>query len=173
MTPVTIINPMQARGQVEGAVAQGIGTTLFERCMVIDDRGVVINPTSGITASRLLPDIPRTEIFFCEDIRSLRTSWAKLIGEAPIIPIPAALSNALAGTPPVFVLPRSRLAQTESSRNWQKRAVLCINEFTCRLYRHCKGPSRQRRRLYCVERPVRYGCREVSRLHQQRHRAAG
>ncbi len=30
-----IINPMQARGQVEGGIAQGIGTTLFER-MVID-----------------------------------------------------------------------------------------------------------------------------------------
>src|SRR4029077_7722640 len=34
----TILNPMQARGQLEGAIAQGIGTTLFER-MVIDASG--------------------------------------------------------------------------------------------------------------------------------------
>ncbi len=31
----TVINPMQARAQLEGGIAQGIGTTLFER-MVID-----------------------------------------------------------------------------------------------------------------------------------------
>src|SRR5262249_25140748 len=39
-----LINPMQVRGQVEGGIAQGIGTTLFER-MVIDGNGAVVNPT--------------------------------------------------------------------------------------------------------------------------------
>jgi CO/xanthine dehydrogenase Mo-binding subunit len=34
----TILNPMQARGQIEGGIAQGIGATLFER-MVVDASG--------------------------------------------------------------------------------------------------------------------------------------
>jgi len=60
-----IINPLQARGQVEGAVAQGIGTTLFER-MVIDDHGAVINPTFRNYRIPAFADIPETEIFFAK-----------------------------------------------------------------------------------------------------------
>jgi putative selenate reductase molybdopterin-binding subunit len=91
----TIINPMQARGQIEGAVAQGIGTTLFER-MVIDNRGTVINPTFRNYRIPAFADIPRTEIFFAKTYDPYGPLGAKPIGEAPIIPIPAALSNALA-----------------------------------------------------------------------------
>src|SRR5262245_5118343 len=40
----TILNPLQARGQLEGGIAQGIGTTLYER-IVIDASGAVVNPT--------------------------------------------------------------------------------------------------------------------------------
>ena len=56
-----IINPMQCRAQVEGAVAQGLGWSLYEK-MVFDDAGRIINPTFRvITASRLSPifRIPR------------------------------------------------------------------------------------------------------------------
>jgi CO/xanthine dehydrogenase Mo-binding subunit len=91
----TIINPMQARGQVEGAIAQGIGTTLFER-MVIDNHGAVINPTFRNYRIPAFADIPRTEIFFAKTYDPYGPLGAKPIGEAPIIPIPAALGNALA-----------------------------------------------------------------------------
>lgn len=40
----TVINPMQCRGQIEGAIAQGLGWTLIEK-MVFDDGGRIINPT--------------------------------------------------------------------------------------------------------------------------------
>jgi CO/xanthine dehydrogenase Mo-binding subunit len=61
----TILNPMQARGQVEGGIAQGIGTTLFER-MVIDSSGAVVNPTFRNYRIPAFADIPRSEIYFAD-----------------------------------------------------------------------------------------------------------
>ena len=115
----TILNPMQARGQVEGGVAQGIGTTLFER-MVFDDTGAVINPTFRNYRIPAFADIPRSEIFFADTYDPYGPLGAKPVGEAPIIPIAAALSNALR-TPPVFALTLSPSVPTEFSRSWQKR----------------------------------------------------
>ena len=91
----TILNPMQARGQVEGGIAQGIGTTLFER-MVIDNHGAVVNPTFRNYRIPAFADIPRTEIFFATTRDAYGPLGAKPIGEAPTIPISAALNNALA-----------------------------------------------------------------------------
>jgi putative selenate reductase molybdopterin-binding subunit len=91
----TILNPMQARGQVEGGIAQGIGTSLFER-MVLDDTGAVINPTFRNYRIPAFADIPRSEIYFADTCDRYGPLGAKPIGEAPIIPIAAALGNALA-----------------------------------------------------------------------------
>jgi len=86
---------MQARGQVEGGIAQGIGTSLFER-MVLDDTGAVINPTFRNYRIPAFADIPRSEIYFANTCDRYGPLGAKPVGEAPIIPIAAALSNALA-----------------------------------------------------------------------------
>lgn len=91
----TIINPMQARGQVEGGIAQGIGTTLFER-MVIDPTGAVVNATFRNYRIPAFADIPRSEIYFADTHDRYGPLGAKPIGEAPIIPVSAALGNALA-----------------------------------------------------------------------------
>jgi CO/xanthine dehydrogenase Mo-binding subunit len=91
----TIINPMQARGQVDGAIAQGIGLTLFER-MVIDNQGAVVNPTFRNYRIPAFADIPRTEIFFAKTHDVYGPLGAKPIGESPIIPISPALGNAVA-----------------------------------------------------------------------------
>jgi CO/xanthine dehydrogenase Mo-binding subunit/aerobic-type carbon monoxide dehydrogenase small subunit (CoxS/CutS family) len=91
----TIINPMQARGQIEGGVAQGIGSSLFER-MVMDASGAVINPTFRNYRIPAFADIPRTEVFFAETHDAYGPMGAKPVGEAPIIPIAPALGNALA-----------------------------------------------------------------------------
>ena len=91
----TIINPMQARGQLEGGIAQGIGTTLFER-MVIDETGAVVNPTFRNYRIPAFADIPRSEIFFADTHDRYGPLGAKPIGEAPIIPVAPALGNALA-----------------------------------------------------------------------------
>lgn len=91
----TIINPMQARGQLEGAIAQGIGVTLFER-MVIDASGAVANPTFRNYRIPAFADIPRSEIFFADTHDRYGPLGAKPLGEAPIIPVSPALGNALA-----------------------------------------------------------------------------
>jgi len=91
----TILNPMQARGQVEGGIAQGLGTTLFER-MVIDTTGAVVNPTFRNYRIPSFADIPRSEVFFAETRDRYGPLGAKPIGEAPIIPVAPALGNALA-----------------------------------------------------------------------------
>lgn len=90
-----LINPMQALGQVEGGIAQGIGTTLFER-MVIDSLGAVVNPTYRNYRIPNFADIPRSEVYFAETHDRYGPLGAKPVGEAPIIPIPAAMGNALA-----------------------------------------------------------------------------
>src|SRR5262249_57795495 len=91
----TILNPMQARGQVEGGIAQGIGTTLFER-MVIDGSGAVTNPTFRNYRIPAFADVPRSEVYFADTHDRYGPLGAKPIGEAPIIPIAPALGNALA-----------------------------------------------------------------------------
>jgi CO/xanthine dehydrogenase Mo-binding subunit len=86
---------MQARGQAEGGIAQGIGTSLIER-MVLDNTGAVINPTFRNYRIPAFADIPRSEIYFADTYDRYGPLGAKPIGEAPIIPIAAALGNALA-----------------------------------------------------------------------------
>src|SRR4029077_11876234 len=90
----TILNPMQARGQLEGAIAQGIGAALFER-MVIDS-GAVVNPTFRNYRIPAFADIPRSELFFADTHDKYGPLGAKPLGEAPLIPVSAAMGNALA-----------------------------------------------------------------------------
>jgi CO/xanthine dehydrogenase Mo-binding subunit/aerobic-type carbon monoxide dehydrogenase small subunit (CoxS/CutS family) len=90
-----IINPMQARGQVEGGIAQGIGTTLFEQ-MVIDPAGAIVNSTFRHYRIPAFADVPRSEVYFADTHDRYGPLGAKPIGEAPIIPVSAALGNALA-----------------------------------------------------------------------------
>jgi CO/xanthine dehydrogenase Mo-binding subunit/aerobic-type carbon monoxide dehydrogenase small subunit (CoxS/CutS family) len=91
----TVINPMQARAQVEGGIAQGIGTTLYER-MVVDGAGAVVNPTFRNYRIPAFADVPRSEVYFADTHDRYGPRGAKPVGEAPIIPISAALANALA-----------------------------------------------------------------------------
>jgi putative selenate reductase molybdopterin-binding subunit len=91
----TILNPMQCRGQIEGAVAQGIGASLFER-MVFDEHGKMVNPTLRNYRISAFADIPRTEIFFADTYDAYGPLGAKSAGETPIIPVAPALGNALA-----------------------------------------------------------------------------
>lgn len=91
----TVINPLQLRGQVEGAVAQGIGWALYER-IVIDDTGKIVNPQFRNYRIPAYADIPRSEIYFAETHDELGPLGAKGMGECPINPVAPALANALA-----------------------------------------------------------------------------
>jgi putative selenate reductase molybdopterin-binding subunit len=89
-----IINPMQCRGQVEGAVAQALGWTLMEK-MVFDENGRIINPTFRNYRIPAFADIPRTEVYFANTRDAYGPLGAKSMSEAPIYPVTPALANAL------------------------------------------------------------------------------
>ncbi len=90
----TVINPMQCRGQVEGAVSQGLGWALYER-VVLDDEGKVVNPAFRNYRIPAFADIPRTDIFFAETHDAIGPLGAKGMGECPINPVSPALANAI------------------------------------------------------------------------------
>jgi CO/xanthine dehydrogenase Mo-binding subunit len=91
----TIINPMQCKAQIDGAVAQALGWSLYEK-MVYDDSGRMINPTFRNYRIPAFADVPaRTEVFFADTYDAFGPLGAKSMSEAPIYPIAPALANAL------------------------------------------------------------------------------
>jgi len=91
----TIINPMQCRAQIDGAVAQALGWSLYEK-MVYDDSGRMVNPTFRNYRIPAFADVPaRTEVFFADTYDAFGPLGAKSMSEAPIYPIAPALANAL------------------------------------------------------------------------------
>ncbi|NPD66011.1 molybdopterin-dependent oxidoreductase [Lichenicola cladoniae] len=90
-----VINPVQCRGQVEGGVAQGIGSALFE-WIRLDETGAVTNPAFRSYHMPRLADLPRTTVFFADTHDRLGPLGAKSMSESPFNPVPAALANALA-----------------------------------------------------------------------------
>jgi CO/xanthine dehydrogenase Mo-binding subunit/aerobic-type carbon monoxide dehydrogenase small subunit (CoxS/CutS family) len=91
----TVMNPRQCRGQIEGAVAQAIGWTLYEK-MVFDGQGRMVNPTFRNYHIPAFADVPRTEVHFAVTYDSFGPSGAKSAGEGPFDPVAPALANALA-----------------------------------------------------------------------------
>lgn len=90
-----IINPMQCRAQVEGAIAQALGWLLSEK-MVYDPSGRMINPSFRNYRIPAYADNPaRTEIYFADTHDAFGPLGAKSMSEAPIYPIAPALANAL------------------------------------------------------------------------------
>jgi putative selenate reductase molybdopterin-binding subunit len=90
-----VVNPLQLRGQINGAIAQGLGWALSER-MVFDDRGHIVNPSFRNYRIPAFADIPRTDIYFAHTYDAFGPLGAKSMSEAPINPIAPALANALA-----------------------------------------------------------------------------
>jgi putative selenate reductase molybdopterin-binding subunit len=90
-----VINPQQLRGQVEGAIAQGLGSALYEK-MVFDQEGRIVNPTLRNYRIPAFADVPRSEVYFAETTDAFGPLGAKSMSEAPINPVAPALANALA-----------------------------------------------------------------------------
>jgi carbon-monoxide dehydrogenase large subunit len=89
------INPMLVDGQLVGALAQGIGGTLYEE-FAYDESG---EPLAVTFADYLMPtllEIPTPEILLTEDFPSIRTPLGiKGAGEAGITGAAAALASAI------------------------------------------------------------------------------
>lgn len=90
----TVINPEQCRGQIEGGVAQAIGTSLYEEVM-IDSAGTLLTPVLRTYRTPQMTDIPDTEVHFATTFDDLGPFGAKSMSESPFNPVPAALGNAI------------------------------------------------------------------------------
>lgn len=88
-----VINPEQLRGQVEGGVAQAIGSALQEEVLVVD--GEVL--TRGFRGYRTpqIGDVPPTRVLFADTFDVLGPRGAKSMSEAPYNPVAPALANAV------------------------------------------------------------------------------
>ncbi|MCJ2136562.1 molybdopterin-dependent oxidoreductase [Methylobacterium sp. J-026] len=88
------INPMQCRGQLDGAVAMGYGWALVET-MVHDGAGRMVNPQLRNCRIPTFADTPRTEIHFADTTDRIGPLGAKSQGECGINPVAPAVANAL------------------------------------------------------------------------------
>ncbi|MFI8522899.1 molybdopterin-dependent oxidoreductase [Promicromonospora sukumoe] len=89
-----VINPEQLRGQIEGGVAQALGSALTERMVVRD--GVVVTDRLRHYRVPQAADVPPTEVLFADTVDRLGPRGAKSMSEAPYNPVAPALANAVA-----------------------------------------------------------------------------
>ncbi|GAA4712372.1 molybdopterin-dependent oxidoreductase [Nocardioides conyzicola] len=88
-----VINPEQLRGQVEGGVAQALGSALQEEIMVRD--GEVLTRTFRHYRVPQMADVPPTEVLFADTYDELGPRGAKSMSEAPYNPVAPAIANAV------------------------------------------------------------------------------
>jgi CO/xanthine dehydrogenase Mo-binding subunit len=90
-----LINPMQCRGQIDGAVAMGFGWALYEK-MVYDANGAMLNPALRDYRIPAYADLPRNEIYFADTFDKVGPLGAKAQGECAINAVAPAIVNAVA-----------------------------------------------------------------------------
>ena len=128
-----MLNPLIVRGQVIGAVAQGMGGTFLEN-LLYDDEG---NPLATTMQDYVLPrlnDIPKIEILHMETPSILNPLGVKGAGEAGTIGPPATLTAAVEDALSVFGIrinstplsPHEILAAIRASRQEKTHAPRAV-----------------------------------------------
>lgn len=87
------LNPMAVRGQIEGAMAQGIGSTLYENLDWVKGRPLNSNFLDYRTLTSL--DMSPIETILIESIDPNGPFGAKGVGEPALVPTAAAIANAI------------------------------------------------------------------------------
>lgn len=90
----TVMNPEQCRGQVEGGVAQAIGSALYEEVMTGED-GALQTQVFRTYRVPQMADIPDTEVYFADTSDDLGPFGAKSMSESPYNPVAPAIANAI------------------------------------------------------------------------------
>jgi putative selenate reductase molybdopterin-binding subunit len=90
-----VINPMQCRGQIDGAVAMGFGWVLTEN-MTYDEAGSMVNPALRNYRIPAFADVPASEVYFADTVDAIGPLGAKSQGECSINPVAPAIANAVA-----------------------------------------------------------------------------
>jgi CO/xanthine dehydrogenase Mo-binding subunit len=91
-----VINRLGAESQVEGGIIQGIGHTLSEERIVDPATGSILTRTLDAYRMPTIADVPEivTELIDVPDPH-LTNLGSKGLGEPPIIPVAAAIANAI------------------------------------------------------------------------------
>jgi CO/xanthine dehydrogenase Mo-binding subunit len=89
------INPAAIHGQIYGGVAQGIGWALLER-MIYDEQGSLATGSFLDYALPRATDIPTIRTTLVEVPSERGPFGAKGVGEPPVVPVAAAIGNAIA-----------------------------------------------------------------------------
>jgi CO/xanthine dehydrogenase Mo-binding subunit len=88
------INPAEVEGQIHGGVVQGIGWALFEG-MAYDENGQLLTPTLMDYALPHSQDVPTITPLLVEVPSELGPFGARGVGEPPVVPVAAAIANAI------------------------------------------------------------------------------
>jgi carbon-monoxide dehydrogenase large subunit len=91
----TMINPMIVDGQVQGGIAQGIGTALYEE-IPYDEMGQPLATTFGDYMVPCAPEIPAVRMAHLVTPAQTTEYGVKGLGEGGAIAPPAAIANAVA-----------------------------------------------------------------------------
>ncbi len=88
------INPAEVEGQIHGGVVQGIGWALFEG-MAYNEDGQLLTSTLMDYALPLSKDVPTITALVVEVPSNLGPFGARGVGEPPVVPVAAAIANAI------------------------------------------------------------------------------
>jgi xanthine dehydrogenase YagR molybdenum-binding subunit len=120
-----VISPLQASSQVEGGVIQGVGHTLSEDRLLDPATGAVLTQTLDAYRMPTIADVPEiiTDLVDEPD-EHLTNLGSKGLGEPPIVPVAAAIANAIrdATGADVRSLPISREEMLRALREAEERA---------------------------------------------------
>ena len=90
-----IIHPEAARGQIMGGVVQGLGYALMEDIPVDPESGAPLTLNLDSFKIPNLADIPPIEAVLIEHPDPVGPYGAKALGEPPLVPVAAAVANAV------------------------------------------------------------------------------
>ena len=91
-----IVNPRMAENQVSGGVLQFLGIALREEMLIDRRSGVVLNPGFLEHKHTSIVDSPPVEVIFRGEPDRVGPFGAKALGEPPVVPVFAAIANAVA-----------------------------------------------------------------------------
>jgi xanthine dehydrogenase YagR molybdenum-binding subunit len=124
-----IVNPLGARSQVEGGIIQGVGHTLSEQRLHDPETGRILTTTLDAYRMPTAADVPEIVCEFVDEPdEHLTNLGSKGLGEPPIVPLAAAIANAIrdATGADVHELPISReemLRALEAAKRKERRGA--------------------------------------------------
>jgi CO/xanthine dehydrogenase Mo-binding subunit len=98
-----IVHPRLAENQVSGGVLQFLGIALREELYLDKHRGVTLNANFLEHKSTSIVDFPPIEVLFPAGPDPVGPYGAKALGEPPVVPVLAAVANAVANATGVWL----------------------------------------------------------------------